>query len=102
MNNSIIQEAEKVFFKAMRVGYASGAKAKPIPELPGFKGYRYSEGYFRLLDCYTSSAATGFCFGLKFIWHKEGLIWRMIYDGYYPKKTISDRWRHGLEEPLRQ
>ncbi|MES2203285.1 MAG: hypothetical protein V4474_03135 [Patescibacteria group bacterium] len=100
----LLREAAVFFCKAMATdSYASSAEAHPIPEMPGWKGYEYREGDFRLLDAYFVHPDTKKSVGFTKIWYKRVLIWWMSYGGYYVKEAIPclkaallENYRNGI------
>lgn len=78
-----------VFFRAMMKGYASeGSEKETIPELPGSKTTEYTEGDFRVVDCYFVAPISKQSFGTTIVWYDDEAVWMMQYAGKYVKEAI--------------
>lgn len=87
---AFLKEAEAAVLRGLAKGYASGAKATPVPSKPGWKCYEYSEGLWYLRDAYYVHPVTGKSVGeTRMHYCEHHLIWFMSYGGFYKKEAIS-------------
>lgn len=87
------------FFEAMtdpNNSWAGGAEAQPVPERPGWKGYKVERGVFRLTDAYTKFAGT-LVLGQTILQKGDVTFLVMNYGGPYPK-TAAEAVKKVLRE----
>jgi len=79
---------QKIFFDAMRRGWAydNCAKKIEVPQFPGSKAISFEQGPFRVVDCYMTNF--NFSTGITTIWFREKPVWMMHYGGWYEKEAI--------------
>ena len=93
----VLREAKKYFLEVMSVGWASGAKGKPVPDMPGYgcitnqKQLQFGL-HLGITDCWGVSRS-GVSEGTTRIWYSDGYsdwepVWIMWYFGFYPKEVI--------------
>lgn len=90
---AFLKEAEAVVLRGLAKGYASGAKATPVPGKPGWKYYEYAEGPWYLRDEYYVDPVSKKSCGYVVLEHDSAeypnrLVWFMAYGGFYKKEAI--------------
>jgi hypothetical protein len=84
-----IRLAEKIFFEAMRDGYAKqGVKKQPIVGLPGSKSIPWERGMWKVIDTYFTASDSNKSSGFTLIVYNGSPIWVMHYGGIYPKEVM--------------
>lgn len=84
----LMNEAQAVFFIAMRVGYAGGIgqiKKTKIPDIPGSKCILWEsmDGRWKVSDTYVVTPDSSASSGMTVIACEGKPVWTMHYDGYY-------------------
>ena len=84
-------QIQAFFFKAMVEGWATtgGGQKITIPQIPGYKAIDFTDGDFRLLDCYCVNSHSPVSAGTTTIWHQGNPVWMMSYGGFYTDSTIA-------------
>ncbi len=90
---AFLKEAEAVVLRGLAKGYASGAKAIPVPGNPNAKYYEYTEGPWYLRDDYEIDPVTKKSIGRVRLEHTSDeypnrLVWAMSYGGQYEKDAV--------------
>lgn len=89
LENLTLVEIEKIFWEAMRNGWANkNAKKGANPLLPGYKLIPYHSGNFYVLDTYGTNPLSNKSEGNIKIWFDDVPVWVMNYSGIYPKHVI--------------
>jgi len=98
MNREFVEEMEKAFLDGMARGWAGGAKSVRSIEFSGLEVIKVESGKFLITDAFYFNEV-GHGFGFTIIAHtKIGLgvpLWRMNYEGTYPK-SVSDFLKESL------
>ena len=94
----LVAAIEKCFFKGMKRGWASGAKAKPDFPFNGAKGYVYYPLATRKFDQHLDSLVlfdyffvhpeSRASYGTTIILYRGSSVWIMNYGGCYDKEAI--------------
>lgn len=84
----LLKESEAFFCRSMAEGYAGGAAAMPLIEMPGWKGYVHVDGDWKLIDAYMVHPKTKKSVGHTYIWHQGTLIRCVSYGGFYQKEAV--------------
>jgi hypothetical protein len=89
----ILEQAKKIFFKALLAGYVGGNPNNGIIKITSSNGNKkiisYSEGDFVVIDSYWVTPNSDHSSGTTTILYKNNPIWWMSYGGCYPKDVIG-------------
>ena len=85
---SFMQYAEREFFAAMRLGYASAKSGIKSSWLPGSKTIEFKIGHLRVTDTYFIVGESTHSGGYTVIHWGPIPLWVMFYSGSYPKEAI--------------
>ena len=85
---ALLVAARWFFCDAMVLGYASGAKATPVPGRPNGKYYEHANNLWYLRDEYEVDPVTKKSAGFTFIEYDQRRIWVMAYGGFYKQEAI--------------
>lgn len=83
-----IEKIQAFFFNAMLHGWASGAEAGEVIDMPGYEAIPFREGDLSLLDCYCMNPSSGKSAGTTTIWYQDTPVWFMSYGGHYEEAAI--------------
>ncbi|KKS28162.1 MAG: hypothetical protein UV60_C0015G0016 [Parcubacteria group bacterium GW2011_GWA2_43_11] len=89
MQQPTLAEIEGVFFDAMLAGWASGAPAKNIPELPGSRIISFCSGDFEVKDIFFVTPHSSKSGGTTTISFQGDPVWLMQYGGWYLEHAVS-------------
>lgn len=83
-----INEVRAFFFRAMLQGWVAGAKGVGIGDMPGFEAIDFTDGDFRLRDCFGVYRSSGKSAGFTTVTYKYEPVLFMSYGGWYDKRAI--------------